>query len=226
MQFSESTYSQGIVEDARFLVGANSVSYPIADLTRNINRRWEEAKNILYLSDGTWQSGETTYSTNLANGTQGYTIPRTHIKINRVEILTSGGASKRLESFDKSEIKESVRDFENVDGEPRYYELTGQTINLYPAPDYNSTNGLTWWYQGVPDYFETTDTTAESDLIQTLDRYLSVGSALDYAVAKVLSNKNDLESQLASIRDQLEMIANRRNGDVNIVLKARVISGR
>lgn len=226
MQFSESTYSQGLVEDARFLVGATSVTYPIADLTRNLNRRWEEAKNYLYLSDGTWQSGETTYSLNLVSGTQGYTIPRTHVKINRVEILTSDGQSKRLEFFDKSEVKNSVRDFENVDGEPRYYELIGQTINLYPAPNYASTNGLTWWYQGVPDYFETSDTTAEPDVIQTVDRYLSVGAALDYAVAKVLSNKNDLNTMLEGIREQLEMIANRRTGDANIVLKARVISGR
>lgn len=226
MQFSESTYSGGIVEDARFLVGANSVTYPIADLTRNINRRWEEAKNFLYLSDGTWQSAEATYSLNLVSGTQGYTIPRTHIKIMRVEILTEDNQSKRLEAFDKSEIKNSVRDFENVDGEPRYYELTGQTINLYPAPNYAKTNGLTWWYQGVPDYFETSDTTSESDLIQTVDRYLSVGAGLDYAIAKVLTNKNDLQDQLNSLREQLEMIANRRNGDTNIVLQTRIISGR
>lgn len=226
MVFSESTYNGGIVQDARFLVGANSVSYPIADLTRNINRRWEEAKNFLYLSDGTWQSAEATYSVNLVSGTQGYTIPRTHIKVMRVEILTADGSSKRLEAFDKSEVKNSVRDFENVDGEPRFYEMTGQTMNLYPAPDYASTNGLTWWYQGVPDYFETTDTTAEPDLIQTVDRYLSVGAALDYAVAKVLANKNDLQDQLTSLKDQLEMIANRRHGDVNIVLKTRQPSGR
>lgn len=226
MVFSENTYNSGLVEDARFLVDANSVSYPIADLTRNLNRRWEEAKNYLYLSDGTWQSAETTYSVNLVSGTQGYTIPRTHIKVMRVEILTADGQSKRLEAFDKSELKNSVRDFENVDGEPRYYEMTGQTINLYPAPNYNATNGLTWWFQGTPDYFETTDTTAEADLIQTVDRYLSVGAALDYAIAKVLSNKNDLQDQLDRLKEQLESIANRRHGDVNIVLKPRVISGR
>lgn len=226
MVFSESTYNQGLVEDARFLVGANSVTYPIADLTRNINRRWEEAKNYLYLTDGTWQSAESTYSVNLVSGTQGYTIPRTHIKIMRVEILTSNDQSVRLDSFDKSEVRNSIRDFENVDGEPKFYELTGQTINLYPAPNYAKTNGLTWWYQGVPDYFETTDTTQESDLIQTVDRYLSVGAALDYAIAKVLANKNDLADQLLSIKDQMEMIANRRNGDTNIVLKTRQPSGR
>lgn len=226
MQFLDSTYQQGLVEDARFLVGANSVTYPIADLTRNINRRWEEAKNYLYLSDGTWQSAETTYSQNLVLGTQGYTIPRTHIKILRVEILTADGSSKRLEAFDKSEVKNSIRDFENVDGEPRFYEVTGQTMNLYPAPNYASTNGLTWWDQGVPDYFDTSDTTAETDLIQTVDRYLSVGAALDYAIAKVLNNKNDLQDHLTSLKDQLEMIANRRHGDVNIVMKTRQPSGR
>lgn len=226
MQFSDSTYQQGLVEDARFLVGANGVTYPIADLTRNLNRRWEEAKNYLYLSDGTWQSAETIYSQNLVSGTQGYTIPRTHIKIMRVEILTADGSSKRLEAFDKSEVKNSIRDFENVDGEPRFYEMTGQTMNLYPAPNYASTNGLTWWYQGVPDYFATTDTTDTPDIIQTVDRYLSVGAALDYAIAKVLANKSDLEGQLTSLKDQLEMIANRRHGDVNIVMKTRQPSGR
>lgn len=226
MVFSESTFSQGIVEDARFLVGANSVSYPIADLTRNVNRRWDEAKNIIYLTDGRWQSAESTYSLNLVSGTQGYTIPRTHIKITRVEILDSDGNSIRLTPIDKSDVSTSIRDFENVDAQPRYYELSGQTINLYPAPNYNSTNGLTWWFQGVPDYFETTDTTAEADLVQTVDRYLSVGAALDYAIAKVLSNKNDLDAMLKDLKDQLGSILNRRNGDENIVLKAKTISGR
>lgn len=226
MVFSESTYKAGIVEDARFLVGANSVSYPIEDLTRNVNRRWDEAKNIIYLTDGRWQSAESTYSLNLVSGTQGYTIPRTHIKITRVEILDSDGNSIRLTPIDKSDVSTSIRDFENVDARPRYYELTGQTINLYPAPNYNSTNGLTWWFQGVPDYFETTDTTAEADLVQTVDRYLSVGAALDYAIAKVLSNKNDLDAMLKDLKDQLGSILNRRNGDENIVLKAKTISGR
>lgn len=226
MQFSDSTYNGGLVEDARFLVGANANTYDIKDLTRNLNRRWEEAKNILYLTDGGWQSAETTYSVNLVSGTQGYTIPRTHIKIMRVEILTEDDKPKRLEAFDKAEIKTSIQGFQDTNGEPRFYELTGQTINLYPAPDYAKTNGLTWWFQGVPDYFETSDTTAEPDLIQTVDRYLSVGSALDYAVAKVLSNKNDLAEMLQSIRQQLEEIANRRHGDVNIVLKTRQPSGR
>lgn len=226
MVFSDSTYSQGIVEDARFLVNANSTSYPIADLTRNINRRWDEAKNILYLSDGRWQSAESTYSLNLVSGTQGYTIPRTHIKINRVEILDSNGNSLRVEPMDKQDVKTSIRDYQNTDGTPIYYELTGQTLNLYPAPSYNSTNGLTWWFQGVPDYFETTDTTQTPDLIETLDRYLSVGAALDYAVAKVLANKVDLRDQLDYLRETLGEIANRRHGDENIVLKARIISGR
>ena len=78
----------------------------------------------------------------------------------------------------------------------------------------------------MPDYFETTDTTAEADLVQTVDRYLSVGAALDYAIAKVLSNKNDLDAMLKDLKDQLGSILNRRNGDENIVLKAKTISGR
>jgi len=226
MQFSESTYSQGLVEDTRFLVSANSVTYPIADLTRNLNRRWDEAKVLLYLSDGRWQSAESTYALNLVSGTQGYTIPRAHIKLNRVEVMDSAGSWTRVEPIDKSDVPTTITDFESTDGVPQYYELTGQTINLYPAPSYASTGGLKWWYQGVPDYFETTDTTAEPDIIQLVDRYLSVGAALDYAVAKVLSNKNDLAAMLEELKGQLQEIANRRNGDENIVMKAKFISGR
>jgi hypothetical protein len=226
MQFSDSTYSQGLVEDARFLVGANSITYPIADLTRNLNRRWDEAKTFLYLADGRWQSAEAIYSVNLVSGTQGYTVPRTHIKINRVEVVTEAGTAVRLKPIDKSDVSTSIVDYESTDGTPIFYELTGQTINLYPAPDYASSNGLKWWYQGTPDYFETTDTTAEPDMIQTLDRYLSVGAALDYANAKILSNKNDLKEQLADLRQMLGDIANRRNGDENIVMKTKTISGR
>ncbi len=226
MQFSDSTYRQGLVEDTRFLVSANSVSYPIEDVTRNINRRWDEAKGVLYLSDGRWQASETIYSANTVSGTQGYAIPRTHIKINRVEVTDADGKIHRLQPMDKSDVSGSIQSYEETDGTPMFYEVTGQTMNLYPAPNFSVTSGLKWWFQGVPDYFNTSDTTDTPDIIEIVDRFLSVGAAYDYAIAKITSNKGDLKGQLDELKQMLGDIANRRLGDENIVLKVRTISGR
>jgi len=221
MQFSDSTFDQGIVQDARWLVGANETTYPINHLTRRINRRWLEIKAKISLYSGRWQQGEAEYSDDLASGTQGYTVPRTHVRINRVEIKLESGAHKRLTPIDKADVTTSIKDFLNVDGVPEYYDMSGSTMNLYPTPNYSQADSLIWWYEGVPDYFETTDTTETPDGIELVDDYLAVGAALDYSKRSVVRNKEDLKEDLALLDDLIGQIINHRNGDDPIQIRVR-----
>lgn len=226
MQFSDTTNDQGLVQDARWLVGANSASYNIKDLTRNINRRHEEAVALIFESDGRWQytdsnNTEGIYTDDLVSGTQAYDILVSHLRITRVEVVDEDDNSSRLHVLDQNDVLTSLTDYEKTDGTPRFYDLIGNKMYLYPAPSYNKTDGLRFWFQTGPSLFDTTDTTKVPGFASIFHRYLSLGAALDYANAKQLDNRNRLMEELEQMKEAMQSFYNRRAGDENIKLKVR-----
>ena len=97
MVYSNESTGEGIVQEARYFVGANSTSYPINDLTRNVNRWFDKAVALIFKSNGRWQwddANQTTYpqaTTDLASGQQDYTLDVSHLKITRVEVKDEQG---------------------------------------------------------------------------------------------------------------------------------------
>lgn len=226
MQFSDTTSDQGLVQDARWLVGANASSYPIKDLTRNINRRHEEAVALIFESDGRWQytdsnNTEGIYTDDLVSGTQSYDILVSHLRITRVEIKNTDGNYARLQVLDQNDVLTTLTDYEKTDGTPRFYDLVGNKMYLYPAPNYASVDGLKSWFQTGPSLFTTTDTTKVPGFASLFHRYLSLGAAVDYANAKQLDNRNRLKEELDEMRDAMQHFYNRRAGDENIKIKVR-----
>lgn len=226
MQFSDTTNNQGLVQDARWLVGASSSTYPIADLTRNINRRHEEAVAYIFEADGRWQytdsnNTEGIYTDNLVSGTQAYDLDVTHLKITRVEIRNTDGNYVRLNVLDQNDVLTTLTDYEKTDGTPKFYDLIGNKIYLYPAPNYNSADGLKLWFQTSPSLFNTGDTTKVPGFASIFHRYLSLGAALDYANAKQLDNRNRLKEELDEMRTAMQSYYNRRNADENIKIAVR-----
>lgn len=227
MVFSDTSTDGGIVQEARWLVGANTTSYNIKDLTRNINRRYAEAVSMIFQADGRVQWDDTNhasdaiYPTNLVSGTQGYSMLVSHLRITRVEVQDPDGNWARLQPIDQNDVPLSLTDFEDTDGQPRYYDIIGNKINLYPAPSYSATNGLKWWFQRSPDYFTTSDTTQEPGIAEPFHRYLSLGAALDYSIKNNLDIRNRLKEELDEMREAMQAFYNRRNGDENIIMKVR-----
>lgn len=226
MQFSDTTDNQGLVQDTRWLVGASASTYPIADVTRNINRRHEEAVSYIFEADGRWQytdsnNTEGIYTDDLVSGTQAYDLAVTHLKVTRVEIKDADGNYSRLNVLDQNDVLTTLTDYERTDGIPRFYDLVGNKIYLYPAPNYASTDGLKLWFQTGPSLFTSTDTTKVPGFASIFHRYLSLGAALDYANAKQLDNRSRLKEELDALRETMQAYYNRRNADENIKIKVR-----
>jgi len=224
MQFSDTTDKQGIVQDARWRVNANDNNLPIEDLNRLINRRYDRAVSLIFQADGRWQwndsnGSENIYTDDLVSGTQAYDILVSHLRITRVEVSDTDGNWTRLKLIDQNDVDTTITDFQNTDGNPRFYDLIGNKLYLYPAPDYNQTDGLKWWFQSPGDYFVDTDTTKVPGFASIFHHYLSVGAAYDYAVTRNLSIRDELKQELIEIEDQLQHFYNRRAGDENIELR-------
>ncbi len=127
-----------IVSDTRWIVGANATSYPIADLTRNVNRHFDEIVGAIFNSGGRWQSddsNQTDYpiaTAALVSGQQDYVLDVTHLKIHRVEYKDENGDWHKLKQFDPKELPgTALTDYKETDGiSPEYYDFIANSLFL------------------------------------------------------------------------------------------------
>lgn len=227
MVFSDPTNDGGIVEEARWLVGANSTSYPTKDLTRNINRWFDRVVHLILQSAGRWQwddNNQTDHpvaTTNLVSGQQDYTFDVSFLKIHRVEVKSEDGLWRKLEPIDPKDLgKDSIQEFQKTDGFPKYYDVIGESMFLYPAPSYNQDDSIKVWFERRGSYFTTTDTTKSAGFVDIYHRYLSLGAAYDYALKNNVENRNILREEISLMENAIQNYYSSRQPDEHIRLTA------
>jgi len=217
MQFSDTTNYLGLVQDANFHLGlskTDTTSYCIEDKTRNINEWYRKANSWIWQATGTWEYDDSNYAdfpiatTTLVAAQQDYEIPSTAQKIDRVEILDSGGNYQKLKPLDKSQVDAAMSEFYETDGMPAYYDMVGHSIFLYPAPSaarVTTAAGLKLYFTRDIDVFADSDTTKEPGFAKPFHRILSLGAALDYALARGMTNRiTTIKRQLDELKVELQ----------------------
>jgi hypothetical protein len=195
VQISDATNSQGIVQDINFLVSTNDNSYPIADKIRNVNNRFREILTWVWECYNGWkfndsnQTDDTLYADQtLTSGISVYAIPATAIQIQGAEILLNGGSTwQKLYPVTQELIESSgmLSEWERGSSTPRSYQLIGDSIKILPAPNYTQATSLRVWFLRDVVSFAVTDTTPSPGIPSIFHRALSVGAALDYAIANL-----------------------------------------
>ena len=208
MVYNDTVGGQGIVQDTYFEASANSSSYPIADLTRNANIALDNVVTFILGADGKWQFDSTNATdlpigtTALVSGQQDYSFDEDYLVIKSIECSDSLGKWHKLIPIDDYEEEIALSQFETEDGIPKYYDKMGESILLYPAPNYaiaptdSPAGGLRAYFQRKIDYFTTTDTTKEPGFANHLHKYISLYCAYVYTCAKELPKQNGLKTRL------------------------------
>lgn len=170
MVFSDTTSYTGIIQEIERLtdLGIGTISGSTADLKNftamcnNENRRiWA----TIFRATGNWEYDDSNNSdlpeatTDLVSGTAKYALPSTALTAQRIEVKDSAGLWIQLRPFTKQIIATGLDEFMDTAAIPEYYRLIGGTIELYPAPSYNSTNGLKVYFDRDSYDFSTSDTT-------------------------------------------------------------------
>lgn len=144
------------------------------------------------------------------------------LTLNRVELKDPAGNWNLLIPFDQKDLTPppnqplpmgtltagasiagqsySLTDFLKTAGTPIYYDKIGNSLYLYPKPDYSQADSLKLYFQRKASYFASTDTTKRAGIAQHLHRFFSLGMAYDYAVAKLL-NTNKITSLLNELNN-------------------------
>lgn len=201
MVFSDTSTKQGLVEDITFWLGQDANAFPLADRVRSINERYRQVWTMIFSSYGGWMfmddnTSDTTTGVpyadqTLTSGTSLYALPSTALTINSVSILGSGGSRQiDLKGISYEEYKELGGDATNTsNATPRYYILQGDVLRLVPTPNYTQSSGLRIYFDQGISAFAATDTTKVPGFASPFHRMLSVGAALDYAMARGLKDK-------------------------------------
>lgn len=232
MQFSDTSNNTGIVQEIDDICQSDANSYPLKAKARRANAALDRFFTLAFQADGRWSFDDLNQTTaplesiNLVSGTEKYaldTFSSEIINVLRVEILDSDGNGRTLERFNPSAISwESLTQFNSVAGQPEQYNLFGKYIYLYPKPDYNSTNGLSLYFERNKSAFVYTDTTKAPGIPSLFHMYICRLASLPYLIEFQKPQKNDVAQQVEMDEKAiLDHFSNREKG----VSKGRLTMG-
>jgi len=198
---------ESLYHDALGFVGILDTSqFPITEFIRNANVWYRKGSIWINEAVGTWPWDDSNWTTlmettsDLTAGTQYYTVPSGTRKIDRIEVLDSNSDYKLLKPLDKSQINVAMSEFYKTDGMPKYYDLEGSKIFLYPTPaaaSVTTTKGLKCFIIRDISPFGVTDTSTEPGFDNHFHRIVSLGAAYDYCVS------NGIDDRKKGIRDEI-----------------------
>ena len=188
MQFTNVTAKSGLTEDVDFLCGSTTASYPTLDKLRNINAAYHDVARLIWDSDGIWQYDDSNATDlpkatrTMSNASADYLVPTTAMRIEGVEVKDNGSVWHKLKPIDYHDIIGSPEEYYKSAGLPKYYDLEGNSIRLFPPPGTGAvtmTSGLCVRLSRNVSEFTSASTTSPGFPV-AFHRLLSVAAALDF----------------------------------------------
>ena len=210
MQYSDTSGLQGIIQDIDFRLGTDSTQYSVADKTRNVNARYSEVWTMIFQAYGGWTfmddniagvTGNVTVGSNdgpyadqdIVSGTGLYALPTGTLTVKGVSVKQPNNGTWGIPlvalSYDEFIQKGGDAFFQTSTGVPWAYMLQGDVVRLLPAPNYSQSVSLRVWFDQDISNFAVGDTTKVPGFASPFHNMLSIGAALDYAIANTLQKK-------------------------------------
>jgi len=215
MQFNSHATNDDIVSDIKFWItgsATGTISFAINDITRGVNQWYDKVATLIMRCDNRWEWDDDNFdtlpiaTTNLVNGQADYAIDSADfLDIIRLEIKDQNGNGQFLYPISYEDRKGvAMTEWAKTDATPTTYDKVGNSIILYPTPNYNSTSGLKVYFKRNPSYFAATDTTKVPGFVKQFHRLLSMGPAYDYCIVNGLERKQaTLEKEITKMQSDL-----------------------
>lgn len=206
-----------------FLTHTNSSSFPTSDLVQSANNAVERVSGLILKNDSRWQFDSTEQTdipiatTTITSGQKDYSLETSHLTVDRVEVKDSGGVWHVVSPIDQTELKRDkktpVSSYKSTNGIPEEYDLIGNSILLYPTPNYTQAASLKIYFTRGPVAFTTSSTTATPGFNSLFHDLIPLWVAYDYALANSLDNINKFLEQILIREKELEQFYGLRNRD-------------
>ena len=193
----------GLYQDALYLTGANTSTFTIEDFTRFANQAQSRAVSLIQENDRKWKWADSNNNTrdigqtNIVANQDNYTMEVYHLKIKEIRVMGKQGDWKTLTAKDRRAMTDTEK---NSTGEPESYDLDGNSIMLYPTPDYSYTGGLEVHYQNEPEKFTKTDTIKKPGFCPLFHRLVSLYSSIDWLISNTTAT-NPLTHKINNVNN-------------------------
>jgi len=221
MKFNSSNLEDNIVDDIDFWCGTDSTSFPIEDKTRRVNQWYYKTQKLILNTDGRFQFHDRNdgnlpeMRANLVDGQGAYELPDDYIEVHAVEVKDTNGDFYRLEQIDIQDLDYSISNYRDTKGAPAEYDLTGNVIRFFPAPDKDQvtlSNGFKVYISRSVSVFDTSDTTKEPGFDNAYHQILSLGPSADYlSVNGTQEDHDNVVTKLETLQQQLKSDYSNRN---------------
>jgi hypothetical protein len=221
MVYSDTTNSQGIVQDIYFGISQNATSYPIADVTRSVNNGLDRISAVILKADNRWQWDDTNNTTlpiattDINSGQQDYLFDSSFLEVDRVIIADTSGNFAEIYNIDIHDqtSRTYVENNSGNTGVPYRYDVLGNSILLDPVPNYSRTGALKVYFKRKAQYFTANDTTKVPGFAPQFHKYLSLYAQYEYAHAKGLDKREVLMRDILAMEKEVEKFYSRRLKD-------------
>jgi len=227
-----------INSEIRDLCDADSSSYTDAQLLRRVNEAYKDIVGMIIGLDGTWEFDDSNYTTHpigttdLVAAQQDYAIDTTFLAIERVEVLDDEGNYHLIHPIDKDSVPVALTEFYETDGFPQYYDKSGNSFFLYPAPaaaDVTLAAGLKVYFQRTADVFtsaQVTTGTKEPGFVSTYHMVLCYMAAVPYCMSYKKDRVALYEKKADELKEKIRKFYGNREKDVRKVATMAPISFR
>lgn len=148
----------------------NASSYVAADMLIEINTAYNRVVSLIDKADRRWQWDDLNNSdlpiatTAIVSGQQDYSLATAHLTIDRVEVQNANGNWTELDQIDqqmlKRDRKTALENYRSTPGTPVEYDALGNSVFLYPIPNYSKAASLKLYFTRGPVEFTTADVNA------------------------------------------------------------------
>lgn len=227
---------QEILNETQFLLGyekdRNFAIYKKADMIAHSNRALDRLSALILDVDNSWQWDDSNYpdlpiaTTKLIKGRRQYTLDKTQLKVRRVEVQDSSGKYYRLRKIDEKEVNNSLYEFMKEEGSPQYYDLSGESLLLYPPAAYTQEKGIMLYSERGAEYFSETSMDKTPGIPSLFHGFIPLYNAQHFASAKpdLVQKYEVLKGRLQELEREIQKYYRRRTGRKK--LSGRKISGK
>jgi len=224
----------------RKLASADTTELSNADLLVQVNQAYERTTAFLIKETiaGKWPYEDfnftsfPTYTVTLRDSDPEYdlkefsSIPLT---ILGADVLDQDGNFQVMHPLKLSELRRrgiAASEYAETDGRPFEYEMRGNIMVLYPAPDNGVTvtlaNGLRLYYLRTASVItDMTDTTTDLGLPSPFVDVVAYEAAMPHAISQHLPNLKDLRTERKEKREELVDFVSRRHQDGKPVMRMK-----
>lgn len=223
MKFNDTTNKSGVIQACERYTGLgdgyiSGDSAKLFEFTQHANHSLRKVWHTIFMSTGCWEYDDSNQSdlpqaiTNLLDTQSRYALPTGALTVKRVEAKDSGDNWYKLKPLIRNDIGEAIEEFNENDGLPRYYRLIGDTIEIFPASNYNKTGGLKVYFDRGSVEFASTDTTKETGIAGEYEDLIPLYASLQWLSINLAGDQRtaQIKEMFYTKLEELKQYYNRR----------------